>query len=121
MKSPLDFKLINAVLSRFNIVDPIFWPSWNICANNMAQLCSCCEGGGSRKQPVTCTMMEGGPCAACKESAAIYHQIRHEITKLKAKQHILATTMNPNHNPFIHKLPPEIGSRIFEWCLPLLS
>jgi hypothetical protein len=87
----------------------------------MVQLCSRCGGGGTGDRPVTCTMVEGGPCAACIESASIYHQIRQleeEIAELKAKRRMLATTMNANHDPFIHKLPPEIGSRIFYLCMP---
>ena len=84
----------------------------------MVQLCSRCGAGGTGDPPVTCSMVEGGPCAACSESAAIYLQIRQleeEIAELKAKRRALATTMNANHDPFIHKLPPEIGSHIF--CL----
>jgi hypothetical protein len=90
----------------------------------MVQLCSRCGAGGSGDRPVTCTMVEGGPCAACRESAAIYHQIRQleeEIAELKAKRRVLATTMNANHDPFIHKLPPEIGSHIFYLCTPSLD
>jgi hypothetical protein len=78
-------------------------------------------GGGTRDCPVTCTIAEGGPCAACRESAAISHQIRQleeVIAELNAKRRALATTMNANHDPFIHKLPPEIGSYIFSLCLP---
>jgi hypothetical protein len=87
----------------------------------MVQLCSRCGGGGTEDRPLTCTMVEGGPCAACKESTAIYHQIRQleeEIAELKAKRRMLATTINANHDPFIHKLPPEIGSHIFRLCMP---
>jgi len=87
----------------------------------MVPLCSRCGGGGTRDQPRTCTLVEGGPCEACKESAAIYHQIiqlEEEITKLKEKRRVLATTINENHDPFIHKLPSEVGSHIFHLCLP---
>jgi len=98
--------------------------SQNTRANDMAQLCSRCGAGGTEDRPVTCTMMEGGPCEACRESAAIYHQIRQleeEIAELKAKRRVLATTMNANHDPFIHKLPPEIGSHIFYLSMPSID
>ncbi|KIM34923.1 hypothetical protein M413DRAFT_449996 [Hebeloma cylindrosporum] len=65
--------------------------------------------------------MEGGPCAPCRENAAIYHRIEEletEIAELKAKRRALATTINANHDPFIHKLPSEIGSHIFCHCMP---
>ena len=90
----------------------------------MVRLCSSCGGGGTGDRPRSCTLMEGGPCRACEESAAIYHQIKQlekEIDKLKEKRRALATTMNANHDPFIHKFPPEIGSHIFHLCLPSLD
>jgi hypothetical protein len=68
-------------------------------------------------------MLEGGPCSACEEREAIRAQIsqlEEEITKLKAKHHALGSRVNAIHDPFIHKLPPEIGSHIFRLCLPTL-
>jgi hypothetical protein len=90
----------------------------------MVQLCDYCGGGGTGDPPVTCTMVEGDPCAACSESRAIYLQIRQleeDIATLKAKRRVLATTINANHDPFIHRLPPEIGSHIFRLCTPSLN
>jgi len=90
----------------------------------MTLLCSRCGGGGTGDQPLICTAVGGGPCEACKESAAIYHQIiqlEEEITKLKEKRRVLATMMNENHDPFIHKLPSEVGSHIFRLCFPSLE
>ena len=86
----------------------------------MTLLCTRCGGGGTGDQPPICTAVGGGPCEACKESAAIYHriiQLEKEITKLKEKRRVLATTMNENHDPFIHKLPLEVSSHIFHLCL----
>jgi hypothetical protein len=72
----------------------------------------------------TCVLVDGGPCSPCKERAAIRHQIKQleeEITKLKAKDDTLGTTMNAFHDPFIHKFPPEIGSHILRLSLPTLK
>jgi hypothetical protein len=71
-------------------------------------------------------VLKGGPCSACKEGAYIQDQIKQleeEIIKLKAKQleHALGSRMNTIHDPFIHKLPPEISSHIFRLCLPTLD
>jgi hypothetical protein len=88
------------------------------------RLCSRYKGGNAEDQPVTCMMLEGGPCSACKERETIREQIKQlerEITKLKAKHHALGSRMNAIHDPFIHKLPPEIGSHIFCLCLPTLD
>ena len=88
------------------------------------RLCSRCKGDNAEDQPVVCTMLEGGPCSACKEREAIREKIKQleeEITQLKAKHHSLGSKMNASHDPFIHKLPPEIGSYIFRLFLPTLD
>jgi len=87
-------------------------------------LCSRCKGVDAEDQPVLCTVSDGGPCSACKEREAIRDQIEQleeEIAKLKAKHQALGGRMNAIHDPFIHKLPPEIGSYIFRLCLPTLD
>jgi hypothetical protein len=84
-------------------------------------LCSRCKGVDVEDLPVACTVLKGGPCSACGEKANIRSQIKgleEEIIKLKEKHHALRTTMNTIHDPFIHKLPPEIGSLIFYLCIP---
>jgi hypothetical protein len=81
-------------------------------------LCSRCKGVDL---PVACTVLKRGPCSACKERSDIRNQIKRleeEIIKLKEKHQALGTTMNAIHDPFIHKLPPEIGSHIFYLCIP---
>jgi len=89
-------------------------------------LCSRCKGVNhdAEDRQVACTMVEGGPCSACKEREVIREQIEQleeEIAKLKAKHHALGNRMNAIHDPFIHKFPPEIGSYIFRLCLPTLN
>ena len=84
-------------------------------------LCSLCKGVDAEDLPVACTVLEGGPCSACEERSEIRSQIKRleeEIIKLKEKHYALRTTMNAIHDPFIHKLPPEIGSLIFRLCIP---
>jgi hypothetical protein len=87
-------------------------------------LCSRCKGVNAEDRQVACTMVEGGPCSACKEREVIrekIEQLEEEIAKLKAKHHALGNTMNAIHDPFIHKFPPEIGSYIFRLSLPTLN
>jgi len=88
------------------------------------KLCSRCKRVDTEDRPVACTMFQGGPCSACKEREVIRDQIEQleeEIAKLKAKYHALGTKMNAIHDPFIHKLPPEISSYILRLCLPTLN
>lgn len=87
-------------------------------------LCSRCKGTGGEDRAVACTVLEGGPCSACKERRDIRGQIKRleeEIIRLKDQHHALGTTMNAIHDPFIHKLPPDISSHIFSLCLPSLG
>ena len=91
---------------------------------NMAALCGRSWGVEAVDQSIPCVMLEGSPCSACKERATIRQKVEHleeEIAELKAKYNTLTTTMNAIHDPFIHKLPPEIGSHIFSLCLPTLD
>jgi hypothetical protein len=83
-----------------------------------------CEGVDAEAQPVTCTVLEGDPCSACKEREIVRQkiiQLEAEIKKLKTKYDNLASKMNAAHDPFIHKLPSEIGSHIFRLSLPRYS
>ena len=86
-------------------------------------VCSRCEGADTEAedQPITCVTLEGGPCSPYNERASIRDRIKQlveEITKLKAKQKTLETATNAIHDPFVHKFPPEIGSRILYLSLP---
>lgn len=64
-----------------------------------------------------CVVLEGGPCSPCEERAAISDQIK----QLKAKYDTIGTARNAIHDPFIHKLPPEIASHILRLSLPTLK
>ena len=88
------------------------------------ELCSHCKGVNAKDLPVACTLLEGGPCPACKEEVDIRYQIKQleeEIIKLREKHHVLQTMINMVHDLFIHKFPPEISSYILCLCLPTLD
>ena len=92
----------------------------------MVVLCRRCRGSTvePEDQTITCAVLEGGPCSPCKERGEIREQIeqlKEEITKLKEKHRALGGRANEIHDPFIHKLPLEIGSHIFRLCLPTLD
>jgi len=89
----------------------------NSVIEDMAALCSHCVDFGPEDQLITCDVLDGGQCSPCKERAAI----RRQIKQLKAQHDAIGTAMNAVHDPFIHKLPPEIGSRILHLSLPTLN
>jgi len=90
----------------------------------MVVLCGRCRRFEADEEPITCTVLEGGPCSACKERATLRQKIKQleaEITGLKTRYDTLSTTANAVHDPFIHKFPPEISSHIFRLYLLMLS
>jgi len=83
--------------------------------------CSHCRRAEAEDQPIKCVVLGGGPCSACKERATIRQKIKQleeEIADLEAKDRALGSHINAIHDPFIHKLPSEIGSHIFRLSLP---
>ena len=85
----------------------------------MAALCNRCSTKVLR--PEKCVVLDGKPCAACTEDMELEKEIKELeiiIEKMYIRRRVLRTTMNENHDPFIHKFPPEIASHIFMQCSP---
>jgi len=55
-----------------------------------------------------------GPCFTCKEIEAVDHQIE----RLLEQRSRLQSSRNAFHDPFILRLPLELASHIFLFCLP---
>jgi len=81
----------------------------------MAALCSRVETI-AEDQP-TCVALNGEPCSPYEERAAVFHQIEQP----KEKYDTIGTAWNAIHDPFTHKLPPEIASHILRLSLPTLN
>jgi hypothetical protein len=56
-----------------------------------------------------CIIQEGSSCLACKEDV----ELEQKIQELQGRRRNIRKDMNANHDPFVLKLPPELGSRIF--------
>ncbi|KAF9478918.1 hypothetical protein BDN70DRAFT_879415 [Pholiota conissans] len=62
-----------------------------------------------------------GVCQPCKRLAEIEEQvksIRRMLVGLENERQTLKTQVNRHHDRLIHRLPREIVSEIFEFCLP---
>jgi hypothetical protein len=60
--------------------------------------------------------LDGRPCSACAEDIELEKEIKElgiKIKKINIRRRAIRTAMNENHDPFIHKFPPEIASHIF--------
>jgi hypothetical protein len=61
-------------------------------------------------------VLDGRPCSACTEEIELEKEKKEleiRIKKIYIRRRALRTAMNENHDPFIHKFPPEIASHIF--------
>ena len=67
-------------------------------------------------RPEQCVVLDGKPCSACTEDMKLEKKIKEleiKIKKINIRRRALRTVMNENHDPLIHKFPPEIASHIF--------
>ena len=67
--------------------------------------------------------LAGHSCSVCEEDVDLLHQIHQSdsethIAELEIIRWHLRTRLNESHDPFIHKLPPEVASLIFIMALP---
>jgi len=82
--------------------------------NMTVPLCDQCSTKVLR--PERCVVLDGKPCSACAKDLKLEQAIKAlgVCTKKKhQKRRALRTVMNENHDPLIHKFPPEISSQIF--------
>jgi hypothetical protein len=73
-------------------------------------------------RPERCAVLDGNPCSACTEDMKLEKKIKElevKIEKINIRRRALRTAMNENHDPLIHKFPPEIASQIFIQYPPL--
>ena len=89
-----------------------------------SQSCSTCGGRPNsyatppKPGPGPCELMEGGPCALCQELEYFdrgYHAI---LEGLAEQRRNILQRINESHDPFIQRLPLELASQIFAFCLP---
>jgi hypothetical protein len=77
-------------------------------------VCSRCNTKVLR--PERCVALDGKPCTTCAEDTEL-EQVIQELgscsDEIHVKRRALRTAMNRNHDPFIHKFPPEISSQMF--------
>ncbi|KIM47400.1 hypothetical protein M413DRAFT_22079 [Hebeloma cylindrosporum] len=68
-------------------------------------------------RPDRCVVWDGqqacGPCTEDTELEKQAKELEIRLEKIYTRRRALRTGMNENHDPFIHKFPPEIASHIF--------
>jgi len=72
---------------------------------------------------ISCTKGEepDKPCHLCLQFSDLEQRtekVKAELENLRQQSLQLRTKFNHHHDPFIHRLPPEVSSRIFLFCLP---
>ncbi|KIM45659.1 hypothetical protein M413DRAFT_442309 [Hebeloma cylindrosporum] len=84
----------------------------------MTWQCMRCTRDTKILRPARCSALDGlkNPCSACTEDIELEKELESleiQVEKIRTRRRALRTVMNQNHDPFIHKFPPEIASLIF--------
>ncbi|PPQ75744.1 hypothetical protein CVT26_001666 [Gymnopilus dilepis] len=81
-------------------------------------------GGYDSRVPQPCQKLHGkAPCVACNRLKYLDKQIKSIHGALDRSLKLYQETldaMNRSHNPALHKLTPDILSRIFHFCIPIV-
>jgi hypothetical protein len=88
---------------------------------NMSTPCKDCQDAKCSQihrdyDPVSCKISNGDPCQECCQMAVLddrISQVHAELVDLAHKRRLLKMKINHLHDPFIHRLPLEISSKIF--------
>ncbi|KAF9474192.1 hypothetical protein BDN70DRAFT_936859 [Pholiota conissans] len=68
-----------------------------------------------------CDPTNPNACAPCRNIFKIENSLRalrDTIVSLETQRQKLQTQAIQQHNPPIHRIPPEVAGEIFEWCIP---
>ncbi|KAF8956443.1 hypothetical protein BDZ97DRAFT_187377 [Flammula alnicola] len=93
----------------------------------MAILCSHCSANLVKEQKAAtseprCKHVEGGPCNPCTKLVDLDAQILEVealLNDLKQSRTSLRGRANEIHNPLAHRVPVEVASHIFAFCIPV--
>lgn len=77
------------------------------------EMSKCCSG----LTPDPCKILNDGPCNLCLELEALEEESQALLDKLAEPRAIIKAKVNKHHDPFILRLPIEIASQIFIFCL----
>ena len=68
--------------------------------------------------PEPCKLVEGEPCAFCRELEEFDVKYQAILEGLAEQRRNILQRINEHHDPFIQRLPLELASQIFVSCLP---
>ena len=70
-------------------------------------------------KPESCKLAHGSPCAPCLELEIFDREAQSILERLSEDRRKILAQINRHHDPFIQRLPLELASQIFAFCLPL--
>ncbi|KAF9531123.1 hypothetical protein CPB83DRAFT_904707, partial [Crepidotus variabilis] len=71
---------------------------------------------------IHCACNPSTTCIPCSEVSHLdgrIHKARIVLERLEARRKAMDSVLNRHHDPFIHRLPTEIASNIFQLCCPI--
>jgi len=72
----------------------------------------------SKPEPLACKLAHGSPCAPCLELEIFDREAQSTLERLSEDRRKILAKINRRHDPFIQRLPLELASQIFAFCLP---
>ena len=69
-------------------------------------------------KPESCKLAHGSPCAPCLELEIFDREAQSILERLSEDRRKILAQINRHHDPFIQRLPLELASQIFAFCLP---
>ncbi|KAF9527757.1 hypothetical protein CPB83DRAFT_907358 [Crepidotus variabilis] len=70
---------------------------------------------------INCVEVEGGPCVHCAQLEELDFQaneVKENLRRILDMRKQQLTARNHHHDPFTSRLPLELATRIFKYCLP---
>ena len=69
-------------------------------------------------KPKSCKLADGRPCASCLELESFDREAEAILERLSEDRRKILAKINWRHDPFIQRLPLELASQIFAFCIP---
>ena len=69
-------------------------------------------------KPEPCKLSRGRPCASCLELEIFDREAQAILEGLSENRQRILEKINQRHDPFIQRLPLELASQVFTFCIP---
>ncbi|KAF9478591.1 hypothetical protein BDN70DRAFT_38840 [Pholiota conissans] len=87
----------------------------------MSYLCQYCDDLDDASEFLPCDPLKVNACGACQKLLVLQQKINETrllLNDLKEERRQLKEQANRHHDKLNHRLPPEVASTVFTFCIP---